>query len=107
MQEAFWILCSDRIAANENNLEVVSQKLADEFLMDEKVRPFSKRYTFLCFLRNSLPKVNKTPKMCVMNFVGLRWDLSTVLPRFCAHHGWQEVCDQAPAAIQRGCLSSQ
>ena len=42
MQEAFWILCSDRIAANENNLEVVNQKLADEFLMDEKVRPFSK-----------------------------------------------------------------
>ena len=41
MQEAFWILCSDRIAANENKLEVVNQKLADEFLMDEKVRPFS------------------------------------------------------------------
>ena len=47
MQEAFWILCSDRIAANENNLEVVNQKLADEFLMDEKVRPFSKDSFFM------------------------------------------------------------
>ena len=37
LQEQWWNLCCERVATACDNLDVITQELADEFLKDDKV----------------------------------------------------------------------